>query len=191
MNPASLSPNDGRLELTVNGEMKSLDTASHRTLAEVVREDLGLTGTHLGCEHGVCGACTVLVDGVAARACLLLAVQVDGSRIETIESLADGDSLHPIQQAMWDNHSFQCAFCAPGFMMTLKALLDANPSPTPDQIKEELSANLCRCTGYASILAGALAAAAAAAAGAVVAAAGTATTTTTTTTTTTEGSQHA
>ena len=183
MNSASPSPNDGALELTVNGEKKSLDIASHRTLAEVVREDLGLTGTHLGCEHGVCGACTVLVDGVAARACLVLAVQVDGSSIETIESLADGDNLHPIQQAMWDNHSFQCAFCAPGFMMTLKALLDANPSPTADEIKEELSGNLCRCTGYASILAGALAAAAAGA----TATAGT----TAPATLTTEGAQHA
>lgn len=143
----------------VNGEPRTTTINSCRTLAEYVREDLGLTGTHLGCEHGVCGACTVIVDGVAARACLLLAAQVDGSEISTIESLANGEDLHPIQQAMWDNHGFQCAFCAPGFMMSLKALLDNDPSPSPDAIKQELSGNLCRCTGYASILAGAIAAA--------------------------------
>lgn len=143
----------------VNGTAHTSTITSCRTLAEYVREDLGLTGTHLGCEHGVCGACTVIVDGVAARACLLLAAQVDGAEISTIESLADGEDLHPIQQAMWDNHGFQCAFCAPGFMMSLKALLDHNPSPTTDVIKQELSGNLCRCTGYASIIAGAIAAA--------------------------------
>ena len=147
------------LNCVVNGAAQTSTIMSCRTLAEYVREDLGLTGTHLGCEHGVCGACTVIVDGVAARACLLLAAQVDGAEISTIESLADGEQLHPIQQAMWDNHGFQCAFCAPGFMMSLKALLDNNPSPTPDVIKQELSGNLCRCTGYASIIAGAIAAA--------------------------------
>jgi carbon-monoxide dehydrogenase small subunit len=101
----------------------------------------------------VCGACTVIVDGAAARACLLLAVQADGAVVETVESLAADGTFHPIQQAMRDNHGFQCAFCAPGFIMTTKAMLDANPSPTPEEIREELSGNLCRCTGYASILA--------------------------------------
>jgi aerobic carbon-monoxide dehydrogenase small subunit len=147
--------------MTVNGETQTVSVEARRTLSEVLREELGLTGTHVGCEHGVCGACTVLVDGATARSCLALAVQVDGSSIETIESLAHGELMHPIQQAMWDNHSFQCAFCAPGFLMTLKGLLDRNPEPTKEQLHEELSGNLCRCTGYASILAGAQAAIAA------------------------------
>jgi carbon-monoxide dehydrogenase small subunit len=142
------------LSLTVNGQDHTLQVESRRTLAEVLREDLGLTGTHLGCEHGVCGACTVALNGVAARSCLMLAVQADGCQVETVEGLATDDTLHPIQQAMWESHSFQCAFCAPGFLMTVRCLLDANPSPTREQIREELSGNLCRCTGYASILAG-------------------------------------
>ena len=142
-----------KVELTVNGTAHSLETEPRRTLAELLREDVGLTGTHLGCEHGVCGACTVIVDGTSARACLLLAGQVDGAHVETIESLTVDGRFHPIQEAMRDHHGFQCAFCAPGFMMTTKAMLDANPSPTPDEIREELSGNLCRCTGYASILA--------------------------------------
>ncbi len=147
---------DDRLALTVtvNGEERSLAVEPRRTLAEVLREDLGLTGTHLACEHGVCGACTVAVDGVAARSCLMLAVQADRCLIETVESLGTEEALHPIQQAMWDEHGFQCAFCAPGFLMTIYCLLKDNPTPTPEEIREELSGNLCRCTGYASILAG-------------------------------------
>jgi aerobic carbon-monoxide dehydrogenase small subunit len=141
------------IELTVNGASVNVDVEPRRTLAEVVREDLGLTGTHLGCEHGVCGACTVIVDGAAVRSCLVLAVQADGAVVETVESLAADGTFHPIQQAMRDNHGFQCAFCASGFIMTTKAMLDANQSPTRDEIREELSGNLCRCTGYASILA--------------------------------------
>ena len=151
---------DFALHCTVNGIERDLLVAPQSTVAEVIREQLGLTGTHLGCEHGVCGACTVLVDGVAARACLLIAPQIEGATVETIESLADpAGELHPIQQAMWNNHGFQCAFCAPGFMMTLKSLLDQNPTPSREAIIEELSGNLCRCTGYASIIAGALEAA--------------------------------
>ena len=142
------------ISMTVNGAAHQLDIESRRTLAEVVREDLGLTGTHLGCEHGVCGACTVIVDGAAARSCLMLAVQADGSTVETVESLATDGVFHPLQEAMWGSHGFQCAFCAPGFLMSTKALLDANPSPTRAEIREELSGNLCRCTGYASIIAG-------------------------------------
>jgi carbon-monoxide dehydrogenase small subunit len=147
---------DDRCELTVtvNGEARSLVVEYRRTLAEVLREDLGLTGTHLACEHGVCGACTVAVDGAAARSCLMLAIQADGCEIETVESLGTEEALHPIQQAMWDEHGFQCAFCAPGFLMTVHCLLRENPAPTPEEIREELSGNLCRCTGYASILAG-------------------------------------
>lgn len=150
------------LSVVVNNRSTTMETESRRTLAEVLREDLGLTGTHLGCEHGVCGACTVLMDGQPVRSCLVLAVQASGTAVETIESLAEDGRFGPIQQAMWENHSFQCAFCAPGFLMTTKALLADNPHPTRDEIREELSGNLCRCTGYASIIAGVEAAIAAA-----------------------------
>lgn len=142
------------LSLTVNGSERSAKVESRRTLAELLREDLGLTGTHLACEHGVCGSCTVVVDGRAVRSCLTLAVQVQGSSVETVESLSVDGELGLIQQAMWEQHGFQCAFCSPGFLMTIKCLLVTNPNPTMDEIKEELSGNLCRCTGYASIIAG-------------------------------------
>jgi carbon-monoxide dehydrogenase small subunit len=151
--------------LHVNGADHHLVVESRRTLADVLREDLGLTGTHLGCEHGVCGACTVAVDGEAVRACLLLAVQAAGAAIETVESLAVDGELHPVQQGMWDSHAFQCAFCAAGFLMTTKCLLDRNPEPTRAEIRDELSGNLCRCTGYAGIIDGVEAAAAILAAG--------------------------
>ena len=144
--------------LTVNSVAHMLATEPRRTLAEVIREDLKLTGTHLGCEHGVCGACTVIVDGLAARSCLLLAAQCEGAHVETVESLATDAELHPIQQAMIEHHGFQCAFCSPGFLMSIKALADQNPDADSATIREELSGNLCRCTGYASILAGAEAA---------------------------------
>jgi carbon-monoxide dehydrogenase small subunit len=145
--------------LRVNGERRSVDTEVRRTLGEVLREDLGLTGTHLGCEHGVCGACTVALDGAPVRSCLMLAVQADGAEVTTIEGLAPDGELGPLQQAMWDNHGFQCAFCAPGFLISAHCLLRDRPSATEDEIREELSGNLCRCTGYESILAGVLAAA--------------------------------
>ncbi len=140
---------------TVNGEARQVSVEARRTLSDVIREECGLTGTHLGCEHGVCGACTVLVDGQPSRSCLMLAGQAEGAHITTIEGLAEPDgSPHPIQQAMMDAHGFQCAFCAPGFLMSAVALLDENPSPSNHQIREELSSNLCRCTGYQSIVAG-------------------------------------
>lgn len=142
------------LSCTVNGRPFEGDVEVRRSLADVLREEMGLTGTHLGCEHGVCGACTVLVDGEPARSCLMLAVQADGADLVTIEGLADGDELHPVQRAMRDAHAFQCAFCAPGFLLTTVALLRDNPSPTREEIREELSGNLCRCTGYQSIVAG-------------------------------------
>ncbi|MEZ5379242.1 MAG: (2Fe-2S)-binding protein [Acidimicrobiales bacterium] len=142
------------LELTVNGVHRRLEVPVRRTLAEVIREELGLTGTHLGCEHGVCGACTVALDGRPVRSCLMLAIQADGAAITTIEGLATDGVLHPIQQGMHDAHGFQCAFCAPGFLITAACLLDTNPTPTRDEIRGELSGNLCRCTGYASILDG-------------------------------------
>ncbi len=139
---------------TLNGSTFTAEVVPRRSLSDVIREDAALTGTHLGCEHGVCGACTVLVDGQPARSCLMLAVQADGSAITTVEGLADGDELHPIQQAMVEAHGFQCAFCSPGFLMSTVALLETNPSPTRDEIREELSGNLCRCTGYETILNG-------------------------------------
>jgi len=141
-----------RIAVRVNGRDEELDVEARRTLADVLREDLGLTGTHLACEHGVCGACTVRVDGRAARSCLMLAVQADGTDVETVESLAEDGILHPIQQAMLENHAFQCAFCAPGFLMTIRCMLDDNSAPTREEIRKELSGNLCRCTGYRSIV---------------------------------------
>ncbi len=142
------------INLTVNEQAYALDVEARRSLADVIREDVGLTGTHLGCEHGVCGACTILLDGQPARACLMLAVQADGDEIVTIEGLADGDEMHPVQKAMYEAMSFQCAFCSPGFLMSTVALLEENPNPTTDEIREELSGNLCRCTGYQSIVDG-------------------------------------
>ncbi len=142
------------LSCTLNGSSFEADVDPRRSLSDVIREDAGLTGTHLGCEHGVCGACTILVDGQPARSCLMLGIQADGHELTTIEGLANGDELHPIQQAMHDAHGFQCAFCSPGFLMSTVALLAENPSPTRDQIREELSGNLCRCTGYESIIKG-------------------------------------
>lgn len=143
------------VSFTVNGNAEHVTVEARRTLSDVIRDDIGLTGTHLGCEHGVCGACTVLIDGQPARSCLMLAGQAAGRAITTIEGLAEPDgTLHPIQQAMKDAHGFQCAFCSPGFLMSAVALLADNPNPTSLEIREELSGNLCRCTGYQSIVAG-------------------------------------
>ncbi|HEV7862420.1 MAG TPA: (2Fe-2S)-binding protein [Acidimicrobiia bacterium] len=149
------------MAMTVNGNHIELLVEGRRTLADVLREDLGLTGTHLACEHGVCGTCTVSLDGQAARSCLMLALQADGCSVETIESLAVDGELGPLQQAMADSHSFQCAFCAPGFLMTAHCLLAENRALTRAEIREELSGNLCRCTGYQSIVDGVEAAVAA------------------------------
>ena len=124
-----------------------------RLLADFLREDLGLTGTHLGCEHGVCGACTVLLDGETVRSCLLFAVQANGRTVMTVEGLAEADgSLHPIQAAFWEEHGLQCGFCTPGFLMTTYELLGANPRPSDAEIREAISGNLCRCTGYQNIV---------------------------------------
>lgn len=143
------------VSFTLNGAARSVSVEARRTLSDVIREECGLTGTHLGCEHGVCGACTVLVDGRPSRSCLMFAGQADGRAVTTIEGLADADGTpHPIQRAMMDAHGFQCAFCAPGFLMSAVALLEEHPDPSRDQIREELSGNLCRCTGYHTILAG-------------------------------------
>jgi aerobic-type carbon monoxide dehydrogenase small subunit (CoxS/CutS family) len=145
--------------LTVNGVPRSATVESRRTLADFLREDLGLTGTHLGCEHGVCGACTVLIDGASARSCLMLAVQAQGATVTTIEGLLDGDEMGVLQQACRDTHAFQCGFCTPGFLMTASELLSESPEPTETEVREAISGNLCRCTGYESIVRGVLLAA--------------------------------
>jgi len=136
------------IRLSVNGTTHTVTVEPRRTLADVLREDLSLTGTHVGCEHGVCGACTVLWDGAPVRSCLLFAIQLDGAALTTVEGLADGEQLHPIQEAFWATHGLQCGFCTPGILLTAKALLDENPSPDEAEIREAIGGNLCRCTGY-------------------------------------------
>jgi aerobic carbon-monoxide dehydrogenase small subunit len=143
-----------RITMTVNGELRDLDVEPRRTLADALRDDCGLTGTHLGCEHGVCGACTVIVDGDAVRSCLMFAVQCDGAEVRTVESLAGPDgTLHPLQRAFSAEHALQCGFCTPGFLMLAAAVLDHDPSivDDPDRLRELLTSNLCRCTGYEAI----------------------------------------
>ncbi len=140
------------VSLKVNGVTYEVEVEPRKTLADAIREDCGLTGTHLGCEHGVCGACTVLVDGEPVRSCLLFAVQCDGAEIRTVEGLADGDTLHPLQQAFWDNHGLQCGFCTPGFLMLAVAVLEDDPEIDEAGLREAMSSNLCRCTGYQNIL---------------------------------------
>ena len=150
-----------KIAMTVNGSRYEVELETRVTLADCLRHHLGLTGTHLGCEHGVCGACTVLIDGRSARSCLMLAVQADGAEISTIEGLAGPDGqLHPLQQAFHDNHGLQCGFCTPGILMTLAEFLESNPDPSEAEVREALSGNLCRCTGYQGIVAAALEAAA-------------------------------
>ena len=147
------------ISLQVNGQDHDLVVEARRTLADMLRHDLGYTGTHLGCEHGVCGACTVIVDDRPVRSCLMLAVQAAGSEVTTIEGLAPDDGLSTLQQAMWDSHSFQCGFCTPGFVMQATAFLRDHPDAGEQQIREALSGNICRCTGYQSIIDGVLLAA--------------------------------
>jgi carbon-monoxide dehydrogenase small subunit len=140
------------VRVTVNGTVHERTVPVRRSLADFLREDLGLTGTHVGCEHGVCGACTVLLDGEPIRACLLFAVQADGAELTTVEGLAPVDGLHPIQQAFWDHHGLQCGFCTPGILLTTYDLLRDRHGPTEAEIREALSGNLCRCTGYQGIV---------------------------------------
>jgi len=147
------------IAVTVNGATRRGSVEARKTLADFLRDDLDLTGTHVGCEHGVCGACTVIVDGRAVRSCLMLAVQATGSDVTTIEGLAPDGELSPLQQAMWDSHSFQCGFCTPGFVMQATAFLTAHPEADEQQVREALSGNICRCTGYQSIIDGVLLAA--------------------------------
>jgi carbon-monoxide dehydrogenase small subunit len=140
------------VSLTVNGERVERTVESRLLLSDFLRHELGLTGTHVGCEHGVCGACTVLVDGEAVRACLLFTVQLDGATVQTVESLGTEQSLHPIQSAFREAHGLQCGFCTPGILMTLVPFLKENPKPSEGEIRLALSGNLCRCTGYAGIV---------------------------------------
>jgi len=149
------------VSFSVNGAPYTVSVEPRRTLGDALREDCGLTGTHLGCEHGVCGACTVLVDDTPVRSCLMFAVQAEGARIRTVEGLADGDRLHPLQQAFWDHHGLQCGFCTPGFLMLAVGVLERKPDIDEAGLREALSSNLCRCTGYQNILKSVLAAAAA------------------------------
>jgi aerobic-type carbon monoxide dehydrogenase small subunit (CoxS/CutS family) len=140
------------VHLTVNGKERGGRAEARTTLADFLRHELGLSGTHLGCEHGVCGACTVIVDGAAVRSCLMLAVQADGAAVETVEGLADGEELSPLQEAFHRNHALQCGFCTPGFLMSITAALREGPVRTREQAREVLSGNICRCTGYASMI---------------------------------------
>ena len=140
--------NGRTVRLSVNRRSYERTVEPRTTLADFLRDDLDLTGTHVGCEHGVCGACTVLLDDQPVRSCLLFAVQLDGAAITTVEGLADGERLHPLQQAFHDHHGLQCGFCTPGLLLTAKALLDENPAPTDVEIRVAIAGNLCRCTGY-------------------------------------------
>jgi len=140
------------ITLTVNGRAYAVTVDARRTLADVIREECGQTGTHLGCEHGVCGACTVLVDGAPVRSCLMFGVQADGCDIRTVEGLAKGNELHPLQRAFMEHHALQCGFCTPGFLMLAAGVLEREPDISDDDLLDALSSNLCRCTGYANII---------------------------------------
>ncbi|MDE0390628.1 MAG: (2Fe-2S)-binding protein [Rhodospirillales bacterium] len=144
--------NERNIDVTVNGRSHSANVPARRRLSEFIRDDLGLTGTHVGCEHGVCGTCTVQLDGETVRSCLMFAVQADGAEIMTVEGLADGGALHPIQEAFWQEHGLQCGFCTPGILMTVHEFLLENKGPLEEEIRHALSGNLCRCTGYQNIV---------------------------------------
>lgn len=140
------------IRLRVNGEQRSVTIEDHWLLADVLREKLGLTGTHLGCEHGACGACSVMVDGEVVRSCLMLAVQADGREITTVEGLGDPEHLSPVQEGFVREHGLQCGFCTPGFIVTATHFLKQHPHPTRQEVREGLSGNICRCTGYQQIV---------------------------------------
>jgi aerobic carbon-monoxide dehydrogenase small subunit len=140
------------ITLTINGRNYGIRVDPRRTLVDAIRDDCGQTGTHIGCEHGICGACTVILDDDAVRACLMFAIQADGRRIRTVEGLADGDTLHPMQQAFIDHHGLQCGFCTPGFLMLAVNVLERQPDIGDDELLDVLASNLCRCTGYQNII---------------------------------------
>jgi aerobic-type carbon monoxide dehydrogenase small subunit (CoxS/CutS family) len=141
-----------RVNVEVNGQVHERDVEPRTLLSDFIRHDLGLTGTKVGCEHGVCGACTVQLDGEAVRSCLMLAVQARGRSLRTIEALGEGGASHPLQRAFTEKHALQCGFCTPGFLMSLEAFLRDNPDPDEEEIREALAGNLCRCTGYRAIV---------------------------------------
>ena len=147
------------LTLRVNGKRVEKRVPARLLLSDFLRQDLHLTGTHVGCEHGVCGACNVIVDGQTARSCLMFAVQAEGAEVCTVESMGTAQKLHPLQQAFWAKHGLQCGFCTPGMLMTAQELLAANPNPTREQVAEAIAGNLCRCTGYETIIDAVMAAA--------------------------------
>ena len=148
-----MQPDRHEIELSVNGMIYRRAVESRTLLSDFLRHDLQLAGTHVGCEHGVCGACTILLDGAPVRSCLMLAVQANGHELATVEGLATAaGELHPVQQAMHDHHGLQCGYCTPGILMTMTALLKENPSPSEQDVREALSGNLCRCTGYQNIV---------------------------------------
>ncbi len=140
------------IALTINGRDYAVSVDARRTLADVIREDCGQTGTHIGCEHGICGACTVIVDGAPVRSCLMFAVQANGKPIRTVEGLAEGDQLHPMQRAFMENHALQCGFCTPGFLMLTVGTLEREPDISDEDLLDVIASNLCRCTGYANIV---------------------------------------
>ena len=140
------------ITLTVNGRTVSVSVEPRRLLVDVLREQLGLTGTHVGCEHGVCGTCTVLRDGRSIRSCTTFAVQADGAEIRTVEGLADGPDLHPLQDAFWEKQSLQCGYCTPGMLMRCVEILERDLDPSPESVREQVASNLCRCTGYQNII---------------------------------------
>ena len=138
---------------TINRVEHRGEVEPRKLLVDYIRQEIGLTGTHVGCEHGVCGACTILLNGQAVRSCIMLAVQADGQAVETVEALAKSeDELHPLQEGFWEAHGLQCGFCTPGFLMTLKPYLEENPNPSEEEIREAISGNICRCTGYQHIV---------------------------------------
>jgi carbon-monoxide dehydrogenase small subunit len=138
--------------VTVNGQLYTREVEARQLLSDFLRHDLDLMGTHVGCEHGICGACTIIFDGEAVRSCLMFAVQANGHDIRTVESLGTPDKLHPLQQAFTEKHALQCGYCTPGFLMTLVPYLEKNPEPTEDEVREAIDGNICRCTGYEKII---------------------------------------
>lgn len=148
------------ITFTLNGRKRSADVSPRLLLSDFLRHQMGLPGTHVGCEHGVCGACTTLLDGRAVRSCLTFAAQVDGCDVQTVESLGTANALHPIQQAFHEEHGLQCGFCTPGMLLVAKELLERNASPSEEEVREAISGNLCRCTGYQNIVAAVMSAAA-------------------------------
>ena len=143
---------NGEIRVTVNGQVHEAVVPARKTLLDFLREDIGLTGTHAGCEHGVCGCCSILLDGEAVRSCLMFAVQANGHKLTTVEGLATGDQLHPLQRAFAEHHGLQCGYCTPGMLIAAYDLLENNPRPTEAEIREAIAGNLCRCTGYVQII---------------------------------------